>query len=164
MLEEYEVMDMDDINKAVAKARHSFKEWQSNMQKRAAFLYNVAHLFRKDKERLAKLITTEMGKPIKESRSEVDKCAWTMEYYADYGSNFIADETTNTDARKSFTAFQPLGVVASVMPWNFPYWQALRFASPSLMAGNTIVLFVLKGFLLVSFAIFFGLSMCMTSL
>jgi acyl-CoA reductase-like NAD-dependent aldehyde dehydrogenase len=140
ILEEYEVMDRDDINKAVVKARQSFKEWQSNIQKRAAFLYNVAHLFRKDKERLAKLITTEMGKPIKESRSEVDKCAWTMEYYADYGSNFIADETTNTDARKSFTAFQPLGVVGSVMPWNFPYWQALRFASPSLMAGNTIVL------------------------
>src|SRR5438552_4418832 len=140
MLEEYEVMNKDDISKAVAKARQSFKEWQINIQKRAAFLYNVAHLFRKDKERLATLITTEMGKPLKEARSEVDKCAWTMEYYADYGSNFIADETTNTDARKSFTAFQPLGVIASIMPWNFPYWQALRFASPSLMAGNTIVL------------------------
>ena len=67
MLEEYEVMNMDDINKAVVKARQSFKEWQTNIQKRAAFLYNVAHLFRKDKERLANLITTEMGKPIKEA-------------------------------------------------------------------------------------------------
>jgi succinate-semialdehyde dehydrogenase/glutarate-semialdehyde dehydrogenase/succinyl-CoA reductase len=63
-----------------------------------------------------------------------------MEYYADYGRNFISDETTNTDARKSFTTFQPLGVVGSIMPWNFPYWQALRFAGPSLMAGNTVVL------------------------
>jgi acyl-CoA reductase-like NAD-dependent aldehyde dehydrogenase len=139
-LEEYEAMASDDINKVVQKARQSFQEWRNNMQKRAAFLYNVAHLFRKDKERLAKVITMEMGKAIKEARSEVDKCAWVMEYYADYGSNFIADETTNTDARKSFIAFQPLGVVASIMPWNFPYWQALRFASPSLMAGNAIVL------------------------
>jgi acyl-CoA reductase-like NAD-dependent aldehyde dehydrogenase len=139
-LEEYEVMTSDDINMVVQKARQSFQEWRNNMQKRAAFLYNVAHLFRKDKERLAKVITMEMGKAIKEARSEVDKCAWVMEYYADYGSNFIADETTNTDARKSFIAFQPLGVVGSIMPWNFPYWQALRFASPSLMAGNAIVL------------------------
>jgi len=139
-LEEYEVMASDDINKVVQKARQSFQEWRNNMQKRAAFLYNVAHLFRKDKERLAKVITMEMGKAIKEARSEVDKCAWVMEYYADYGGNFIADETTNTDARKSFIVFQPLGVVGSIMPWNFPYWQALRFASPSLMAGNAIVL------------------------
>ena len=139
-LEDYEAMASDDINKVVQKARQSFQEWRNNMQKRAAFLYNVAHLFRKDKERLAKVITMEMGKAIKEARSEVDKCAWVMEYYADYGSNFIADEATNTDARKSFIAFQPLGVVGSIMPWNFPYWQALRFASPSLMAGNAIVL------------------------
>jgi succinate-semialdehyde dehydrogenase/glutarate-semialdehyde dehydrogenase/succinyl-CoA reductase len=139
-LGEYEGMVSDDINNVVQKSRQSFQEWRNNMQKRAAFLYNVAHLFRKDKERLAKVITMEMGKAIKEARSEVDKCAWVMEYYADYGSNFIADETTNTDARKSFIAFQPLGVVGSIMPWNFPYWQALRFASPSLMAGNTIVL------------------------
>jgi succinate-semialdehyde dehydrogenase/glutarate-semialdehyde dehydrogenase/succinyl-CoA reductase len=139
-LEDYEAMASDDINKVVQKARQSFQEWRNNMQKRAAFLYNVAHLFRKDKERLAKVITMEMGKAIKEARSEVDKCAWVMEYYADYGSNFIADEATNTDARKSFIVFQPLGVVGSIMPWNFPYWQALRFASPSLMAGNAIVL------------------------
>ena len=139
-LEEYEAMASDDINNVVQKAKQSFQEWRNNMQKRAAFLYNVAHLFRKDKERLAKVITLEMGKAIKEARSEVDKYAWVMEYYADYGGNFIADEATNTDARKSFIVFQPLGVVASIMPWNFPYWQALRFASPSLMAGNAIVL------------------------
>src|SRR5207237_250694 len=63
-----------------------------------------------------------------------------MDYYADNGEILVNDETTNTDARKSFIAFQPLGVVGSIMPWNFPYWQALRFASPSLMAGNAIVL------------------------
>jgi acyl-CoA reductase-like NAD-dependent aldehyde dehydrogenase len=81
-----------------------------------------------------------MGKPIKESISEVEKCAWVMEYFADNGHIFLNDEVVNTDARKSVITFQPLGVIGSIMPWNFPYWQALRFAAPSLMAGNTIVL------------------------
>ncbi len=81
-----------------------------------------------------------MGKAIKESRSEIDKCAWTIEYYADNGRIFTSDEVVNTEARKSVIIFEPVGVIGSIMPWNFPYWQALRFAAPSLMAGNTIVL------------------------
>ncbi len=140
VLNEYEGFTRHDLENTVNKSRRSFSEWHANIDNRAAFLYNFAHYFRKDKERLARLVTLEMGKPIKESRSEVDKCAWAMEYYADYGRNFISDEITNTDARKSFTTFQPLGVVGSIMPWNFPYWQALRFAGPSLMAGNTVIL------------------------
>ena len=85
-------------------------------------------------------MTKEMGRPIKEARAEVEKCAWVMDYFADNGKIFITDEVVNTDARKSTIAFEPLGVIGSIMPWNFPYWQALRFAAPSLMAGNTIVL------------------------
>ena len=81
-----------------------------------------------------------MGKAIKEARSEVEKCAWTIEYYADHGKIFTTGEIVNTDARKSTIKFQPLGVVGSIMPWNFPYWQSLRFASPSLMVGNVIIL------------------------
>jgi succinate-semialdehyde dehydrogenase/glutarate-semialdehyde dehydrogenase/succinyl-CoA reductase len=81
-----------------------------------------------------------MGKAIKEARAEIDKCVWAIEYFADNGKNFIHDESFNTDARKSIIKFEPLGVIASIMPWNFPYWQALRFAAPSLIAGNTIVL------------------------
>jgi acyl-CoA reductase-like NAD-dependent aldehyde dehydrogenase len=81
-----------------------------------------------------------MGKAIKEARSEVEKCAWVIEYYADNGQIFSTDEVVNTDARKTVIKFQPIGVVGSIMPWNFPYWQALRFAALSLMIGNTIVL------------------------
>jgi len=81
-----------------------------------------------------------MGKAIKESRSEVDKCAWTIEYFADNGEVFASEEVINTDARKSIVTYEPLGVIGSIMPWNFPYWQALRFAAPSLMVGNTIIL------------------------
>jgi acyl-CoA reductase-like NAD-dependent aldehyde dehydrogenase len=81
-----------------------------------------------------------MGKAIKEARSEVEKCAWVMEYYADNGQVLFSDEVINTDARKTLITFQPIGVIGSIMPWNFPYWQALRFAAPSLMVGNTIIL------------------------
>ena len=95
---------------------------------------------RKNKEELARTATKEMGKAIKEARSEVEKCAWVMEYFADNGKIFTTDEVINTDARKTFVTFEPLGVIGSIMPWNFPYWQALRFAAPSLMVGNTIVL------------------------
>jgi acyl-CoA reductase-like NAD-dependent aldehyde dehydrogenase len=96
--------------------------------------------FRKNKENLARTASQEMGKAIKESRSEVEKCASVMEYYADNGKIFASDEVVNTDARRSFITFEPIGVIGSIMPWNFPYWQALRFAAPSLMVGNTIVL------------------------
>ena len=81
-----------------------------------------------------------MGKAIKESRSEVEKCCRTVEYFADNGKLFSSGEVVNTDARKSIITFQPLGSIGSIMPWNFPYWQGLRFAAPSLMVGNTIVL------------------------
>jgi acyl-CoA reductase-like NAD-dependent aldehyde dehydrogenase len=136
----YKMMTKEQINEKVKKAQNAFCEWKKDIQKRAEYLYHVAHVFRQDKERLAKVITNEMGKAIKEARSEVEKCAWVMEYYADNGRVFVTDEVVNTDARKSFITFEPLGVIGSIMPWNFPYWQGLRFAAPSLMVGNTIVL------------------------
>src|SRR6185437_3126515 len=141
ILAEYETMSKDTIDNSVMRATKIFNdEWKINADKRASHLYHVAQVFRKDRDRLAKVITDEMGKAIKESRSEVEKCAWVMEYYADNGKAFTTDEIVNTDARKSTVAFEPLGVIGSIMPWNFPYWQGLRFAAPSLMAGNTIVL------------------------
>jgi succinate-semialdehyde dehydrogenase/glutarate-semialdehyde dehydrogenase/succinyl-CoA reductase len=140
VLNEYKIMTKEQINEKVKSAQNAFSEWKKDIQKRAEYLYHVAHVFRQDKERLAKVITNEMGKAIKEARSEVEKCAWVMEYYADNGRVFVTDEVVNTDARKSFITFEPLGVIGSIMPWNFPYWQGLRFAAPSLMVGNTIVL------------------------
>lgn len=115
-------------------------EWKNSIDRRAEFLYAFAKELRKNKEHLAKTATEEMGKAIKESRSEVEKCAWTIEYFADHGKIFSTSEVVNTDARKSTITFQPLGVIGSIMPWNFPYWQGLRFAAPSLMTGNVIVL------------------------
>lgn len=140
VINEYEIMNKEQIEEITKRAKTTFHEWKKDPSKRAEYLYHVADTFRNDKEKLAKVITNEMGKIIREARAEVEKCAWVMEYYADNGRVFLTDEIVNTDARKSFIAFEPLGVIGSIMPWNFPYWQGLRFASPSLMAGNTIVL------------------------
>ena len=140
VLNEYEIFTKEQLDKLVKQARQTFLEWKNNIDRRAEFLYSFAKELRKNKDNLAKTATQEMGKAIKEARSEVEKCAWTIEYYADHGKIFTAGEVVNTDARKSTIKFQPLGVVGSIMPWNFPYWQSLRFASPSLMVGNVIIL------------------------
>ncbi len=140
VLAEYEIMTKEQVVKTVKKAIQAFQEWKNDTRKRTSFLYAFANELRKSKEKLANVATSEMGKAIKEARSEVEKCAWVMEFFADNGPIFMTDEVVNTDARKSFVAFEPLGVIGSIMPWNFPYWQALRFAAPSLMVGNTIVL------------------------
>jgi acyl-CoA reductase-like NAD-dependent aldehyde dehydrogenase len=140
ILNEYQIMTKEHINDKVKKSQNAFLDWKKDASKRADILHDFANELRKDKENLAKTATNEMGKAIKESRSEVEKCAWAMEYYADNGKILSTDEVVNTDARKTVIKFQPIGVIGSIMPWNFPYWQALRFAAPSLIVGNTIVL------------------------
>ena len=140
ILNEYDIMTKEQINTKVKTSRTAFSEWRNDIDKRVDFLYSFANELRKNLENLARTATQEMGKAIKESRSEVEKCAWAIEYFADNGKIFASDEVVNTDARKSIITFEPIGVIGSIMPWNFPYWQALRFAAPSLMVGNTIVL------------------------
>jgi acyl-CoA reductase-like NAD-dependent aldehyde dehydrogenase len=140
ILNTYNIMTEEEINAAAKKAKDAYKEWKKDLDRRIDSLHDFAQELRKNKEELARTATNEMGKAIKEARSEVEKCAWVMDYFADNGEILINDEVVNTDARKSTIKFQPLGVIGSIMPWNFPYWQALRFAAPSLMVGNTIVL------------------------
>jgi acyl-CoA reductase-like NAD-dependent aldehyde dehydrogenase len=140
VLKEYQIISKEQIDDKIKKAQNAFQDWKKDTSKRTDILHDFANELRKDKENLARTATNEMGKAIKESRSEVEKCAWVMEYYADNGKILSTDEVVNTDARKTVIKFQPIGVIGSIMPWNFPYWQALRFAAPSLMVGNTIVL------------------------
>ena len=140
VINQYEIMTKEQINGIIRKARNAFDEWKKDINKRIDFIHDFANELRKNKENLAKTATNEMGKAIKEARSEVEKCAWVMEYFADNGEIFLKDEVINTDARKTVIKFQPIGVIGSIMPWNFPYWQALRFAAPSLIIGNTVVL------------------------
>lgn len=140
IINEYENMTYEHLDNILTNAKNAFTLWKDDFKKRADYLYAFANEFRKNRDTLSRIATEEMGKPIRESKTEVEKCAWAMEYFADNGQIFMTDEIVNTDARKSFITFEPLGVIASIMPWNFPYWQALRFAAPSLIAGNTIVL------------------------
>ena len=140
-ISQYKIMNNEEVTLTIKQARKAFTNWKGiGFSRRAEFIRDFAQELRRNKTHLAKTATQEMGKPIKESISEVEKCVWVMEYFADNGYIFLNDEAVNTDARKSVITFQPLGVVGSIMPWNFPYWQALRFAAPSIMAGNTIVL------------------------
>ena len=114
------------------------KDWghQDELMNRCALMRKAADVIREHREKLAQLITLEMGKIITESRAEVDKCALVCDYYADHGPQFLSDEKLNSPMQKAFVSNQPLGTVLAVMPWNYPLWQVFRFAAPSLVAGN----------------------------
>ncbi len=122
----------------------NFQVWQSwkntDFSERAALMQKAASVLRNSKTYLSELITAEMGKRIEESEAEIEKCAWVCEYYAQNAASMLADEPITTDGQKSFAAFEPLGPVLAVMPWNYPFWQVFRFAAPALMAGNSALL------------------------
>jgi len=137
----HEEMTAAEVGDIVTACHEAYLGWrETEFNKRAEHLTAAAGLLRQRRQELAELMTSEMGKPIAQSRAEVDKCAWVCDYYAENAASFLAAEQIATDARKSFVAFEPLGVVLAVMPWNFPLWQVFRFAAPALMAGNTGVL------------------------
>jgi len=140
VLRRFRTATRTDVEKSVEKARKAFEKWrQLTPSRRADYLLRAAKTLRSRKDKLGRLITLEMGKTIKESVPEVTKCAWALEYFAENGHRFLNPEAAKTDATDSYVAFEPLGVIASIMPWNFPLWQCIRFAAPTLMAGNTAV-------------------------
>jgi len=141
VIAEYGVMDEKQIDHALENAERAFAEWKHfSFTKRGGLLRSVAGILRAKKEEFAKLIALEMGKVLKEGRAEIEKCAVTCEYYADHGEQFMHDKIIRTEAKKSFVAFQPVGAVFGIMPWNFPFWQVIRAAAPTLMAGNVFLL------------------------
>jgi acyl-CoA reductase-like NAD-dependent aldehyde dehydrogenase len=125
------------VEVALQKAWHAFGHWRrKGLEERAEALSNTARLLRQDKQRFATIITTEMGKPIVEAEAEIEKCAWCCDYYAANARDFLAPVQRESTASESYIAFEPLGPVLAIMPWNFPFWQVFRFAAPALMAGN----------------------------
>ncbi|MBO0795079.1 MAG: aldehyde dehydrogenase family protein, partial [Ktedonobacteraceae bacterium] len=141
VLAEFNEFTPEQIDMALREARQAFEHWRTtSFEERAEPVRRAATYLRQHKPRLARLITEEMGKPITEAEAEIEKCAWNCEFYAQHASRFLADEPVATNARESFVAFEPLGVVLAIMPWNFPFWQVFRFAAPALMAGNAAVL------------------------
>ncbi len=129
------------IDQALALAHRASNEWaETPVVDRCEAVRAVGRVLKERRNALAKLITLEMGKLIGEARAEVDKCAASCDYYADHGPAFLSDDVMDSDAGRSFLAYEPLGPVLAVMPWNFPFWQVLRFAAPALVGGNVALL------------------------
>ncbi len=137
----FDAFGSDEVEMAVAEAHGAFLEWRERpIAERAVPMRALAALLRERSDRYARLATLEMGKPIVEAKAEIEKCAFGSEHFAQNASRYLADEEIRANARRSIVAFQPLGVVLAVMPWNFPFWQVVRFAAPALMAGNAALL------------------------
>lgn len=140
-IEEHQESTSQDIDNALEKGNAVFREWKiTSFSFRSKLMLNAAEELRKNKQEYAEGITKEMGKPIKQSLAEVEKCAWVCEYYANNAEAQLSPEVIETDAAKSYVNYAPLGVVLAIMPWNYPFWQVFRFAAPALMAGNVGVL------------------------
>ncbi len=141
VFESYEEAAPDAVKKIIGEVNAAFVQWRRTpIAERALPMRKAAAILRSEAHDHARLMAREMGKPVKDGIAEVQKCALGCDFYADNAAGFLARETIATDARKSFVAFNPLGVVLAVMPWNFPFWQVFRFAAPGLMAGNAAVL------------------------
>ena len=135
---QYTSLTQKELEERLIKSQKAFASWRMvPLAERCSLLKKAGQVLRDNVEEYARMISLEMGKPIKESRSEVNKCAWVCDYYADNAPAFLADEVISTDADKSFVKHDPIGGVLAIMPWNFPFWQVFRYAAPTLTAGNT---------------------------
>lgn len=136
-IKSYPDMNENEIDGILNQSNTTFLEWQkTGFSERAGKMKKAHDILLKRKDEFAGIMTLEMGKPILQSISEIEKCAWVCEYFADNAENFLSNKEIKTDAGESYVAYNPLGVVLAVMPWNFPFWQVFRFAAPNLMAGN----------------------------
>ena len=142
ILGEYEAVSEHQVNEEVKHSRMVYEKiWKKfDISERAKLLRNLSSMLLQRKKEYATIITNEMGKPISESIKEIEKCSWVCNYYADNGKKFLERERIETDAKDSYVQFDPLGVIGCIMPWNFPFWQVLRFCVPALLSGNTVVL------------------------
>ena len=141
VIETLEPTSAAQVEQIVAGVHAAFREWRTQpWSRRSALMHKAAAELRARQSEYAAIMTREMGKPIVQSEAEVEKCAVTCDYYAEHAEAFLAEQTRETDASRSYVRFDPLGVVLAVMPWNFPFWQVFRFAAPALMAGDAGVL------------------------
>lgn len=140
-LKDYNLHSEKEIDSMLKTAQNRFDSWKkTSIKERCRLLENVAHILDEDVMDFAEQITLEMGKPITQSISEIEKCTTLCDFYATNADDFLADELIETDAHESFISHDPLGCILGVMPWNYPFWQVLRFAIPTITAGNTVIL------------------------
>ncbi len=141
LIASYDQISENNLEELLNKSSEQWLEWRASpFNIRKSLLGAVGKLLLERKDQYAALITREMGKPIKESRSEIEKCAWVCEYYSENAQRFLFSEEIATEYHKAQIDYQPLGPVLAIMPWNFPFWQVFRFAAPNLMAGNVVIL------------------------
>ncbi|MCJ8521430.1 succinate-semialdehyde dehydrogenase/glutarate-semialdehyde dehydrogenase [Pseudorhizobium tarimense] len=137
----FDLHDDAAIDAALTAAVNAQRDWKREpVAARAKLLTSVASVLRDGKVRYAQMIVREMGKPLPEAEAEIEKCAYNCDFYAAHAASYLADEPVPSNARESVVAFDPLGVVLAIMPWNYPFWQYFRFAAPALAAGNGAVL------------------------
>jgi succinate-semialdehyde dehydrogenase/glutarate-semialdehyde dehydrogenase len=137
----YDHNTLDEARVAAAAADNAFKEWRrTSFAERAAVIRRAAEILRDRKDEFARLMTEEMGKTLDDGRAEIEKCAFQCDWFADHSESYLAEEPADIGGGEAFVIFNPLGVVLAVMPWNFPFWQVIRFAAPGLMAGNGAIL------------------------
>ena len=136
-LKEYEAHTSVEIEERLERAARIFTEYRrTSFAERASWMMQAAGILEREKDDFARLMTIEMGKPVRAARDEAVKCARACRYYAEHAKQYLADEEIKTDADRSFIRHLPVGAVLAVMPWNFPFWQVFRFLAPALMAGN----------------------------
>jgi succinate-semialdehyde dehydrogenase/glutarate-semialdehyde dehydrogenase len=141
VLATFDELSPSQVEQAIAAAHTAWRSWSHTpVAEKERLIRGVASYLREHKPRFSRLITLEMGKPIVEAEAEIEKCAWACDFYAENAERFLSNESVKTNAAESYVAFEPLGVVLGIMPWNFPFWQVFRFAVPALMAGNTALL------------------------
>lgn len=141
IIDHYPLMNQEEVNDIIQEMNRVQQSWANTpLDMRKELLMNTAKLLLDDREHYAKIITNEMGKPITQSLAEIEKCAKLCEYYANNGEQFLVPQLIETEFHKSYRSYQPLGIVFAIMPWNFPFWQVMRFAVPNLMLGNAGIL------------------------
>lgn len=136
-LRTYNEWSSEKTSDVIDEVDKTWKTWKAtSFEERAEYMFELARLLEVEKEKLARLMTEEMGKVYNQGVSEIEKCAWTCKYFAENAKEFLKPDVLSSDASDSYVSFQPLGIVLAIMPWNFPFWQVIRFAAPALMAGN----------------------------
>ncbi|HEV2521683.1 MAG TPA: NAD-dependent succinate-semialdehyde dehydrogenase [Candidatus Acidoferrales bacterium] len=140
-IKKFEELTDAQVDQKIQKATETFRSFRKlSFADRARMMNRAAEILESEKEPLARLMTTEMGKTLRSAVDEAVKCAWACRYYAENAERFLADEPIETPASRSFIRYQPMGVILVIMPWNYPFWQVFRFIAPGLMAGNVGVL------------------------
>src|SRR5580700_1205291 len=138
---EFETLTTAQVKDVAKKANDAFKEWSAlDISERTNYMRKLSSVLKEKSKEYGRLITIEMGKPIRQSVTEVEKCAFAADTFAENAEKWLQEDVIQTEAKKTLVVHQPLGTILGIMPWNFPFWQAMRFAIPSITAGNTAIL------------------------